>query len=265
MDSIEKLIIYYNKSEKGDIYHKVVECMLKNIHEIKDVTIYELADLCYSSPATISRLVKRLEFENYTDFKTQINYALKNYHYFNMNTRDVELVNNEDIVPFYFNFLMNNMMALKNNIKYEQISKISDALYHAEETKFFGSTEIPMHILQKAMVVTRKRAGIYKDIVSQENSLENIKEGSVIFAAIPNLIEMAPIRSILKKAKNKGAYIITICSGETNEYQKYSDIQINFEGTKTSMDIYMFMVIVNLIKYDYCHRYVDDFLEDMYS
>lgn len=156
-------------------------------------------------------------------------------------------------------------MSLKNNLRYEQIAEISDCLYQAEETLFFGSEEIPTHILQKAMIVTRKKASTYKDIVSQEDSLQFVREGTVIFAAIPNLIEMTPIRSVLKKAKNKGAFIITICSEERNEYQKYSDLQIHFEGTKTSMDIYIFMIIVNLIKYDYCHRYVDDFMEEMYS
>lgn len=265
MDSIENLITYYNKSEKNDIYYKVVEKILANIHVVKDATIYELADLCYSSPATISRLVKKLGFKNYTEFKTQINYALRNYHYLNLNTRDVELVEDKDIIPFYFNFLVNNIMNIREKIEYDQIAEISDRLYQAEEVMFYsGSQEIPTHVLQKALIVSGKKATVYDDFILQEKSLQKIKEGTVVFAIIPNLIEMTPIRAILKKAKELGAFIITICSSEKNEYVKYSDLQICFDGTKTAMDVYIFMILMNLIKYDYCHRYVDNLLEKMY-
>ena len=265
MDSIENLIAYYNKSEKNDIYYKVVEKILANIHAVKDATIYELAEMCYSSPATVSRLVKKLGFENYVDFKTQISYALRNYHYLNMNTRDVELVEDGDIIPFYFNFLLNNIMNLKDHIRYGQIAAVSDCLDQAEEVLFYaGSQEIPTHALQKAMIVSGKRASIYDDFLSQERSLEKVQEGTLIFAIIPNLLEMTPIRSILKRAKERGARILTICSGEKNEYAKYSDLQICFKGTKTSMDVYIYMILINLIKYDYNRRYVDHMLEQMY-
>ncbi len=265
MDSIENLINYYNKSEKNDIYYKVVERILGNIHAVKDATIYELADMCYSSPATISRVVKKLGFRNYTDFKAQINYALRNYRYLNMNTRDVELAEDSDIIQFYFNFLINNILNIKEKIEYSQIARISDCLNRAEEVLFYaGSQVIPTQTLQKDLIVSNKKSIVYDDFISQEQSLDRIREGTVVFAIIANLVEMTPIRSILKRAKNLGAYVITICSGEKNEYLKYSDIQICFEGTKTSMDIYIFMILINLIKYDYCHRYVDHFLEKLY-
>ncbi len=265
MDSIERLIGYYNKSDEEDMYHKIVGRILKNIHKIEDATIYDLADMCYPSPSTISRLMKKLEFENYTDFKAKMHYALKNYRYLNRNTRDVEIQEDCDILPLYFNFLLNNIKGLRESIDYSQIEKISRKLNEAERVVFFSCPEVQIDILQKCMIISGKESDFYDNIVGQERGLERVEEGTLVFAIVPNLMEMSPMRSVLKRARAQGAYIITICSEKPNDYMKYSDIQISFDGTKTSMDLYLFMILTNLIKYDYSHRYVDDLIEELYD
>lgn len=120
-------------------------------------------------------------------------------------------------------------------------------------------------MLQKAMILSGKKANVYEDISTQEDSLKAVGENTAVFAVIPDLLEMTPLRSILKKAKRQGAFIISICSDPQNVYEKYSDLQIGFEGTKTSMDTYLFMILVNLIQTDYCRRYVEEVLEELYE
>ena len=265
MDSIEKLIDYYNKSSEEDMYHNVVKYMLKHLEDLENATIYDMAEFCYSSPSTISRLVKRLDFKSYPDFKEKILYALKNYRYLNRNTREMSIDQNKDVVELYFNFLMNNMTALKENLDYEKIARISDSFWQAENVIFYSYPDVQIEALQKAMIVSGKQSIVYHNIAAGEGSLEKVKEKDVVFAVVPDLIEMAPMRSILKKAKNCGAVVITLCSEEKNDYQKYSDIQISFQGTKTSMDLYLFMILTNIIKYDYCHRYLDELVEEVYG
>lgn len=265
MDSIETLINFYNKSDEEDMYHKVVGHILKNIHKVGQATIYDLADLCYSSPSTISRLVKKLEFESYTDFKSRIFYALKNYRYLNRNTRDVDVAEDEDIIQLYFNFLSNNIAALREEIDYAQVRQISDRFHEAKEVLFYSYPEVQVDILQKALIVSGRRAFAYDSLAAQEGSLGQVKKDTVIFAVVPNLLEIAPVRSVLKKAREKGGFIITVCSEKSNDYKKYSDIQISFNGTKTSMDLYLFRIVTNIIKYDYGRRYVDGIIEELYD
>lgn len=265
MDSIDKLLDFYNKSDEQDMYHNVVEHVLKNIHKVEEVTIYDMADLCFSSTATISRLVKKLDFKNYTDFKTQISYALKNYKYLNKNTREIELFEDSDIIPLYFNFLLNNIAALKEEIEYSHIAEISKKFHEAEEVFFYSYPKVQTNILQKALIVSGKKAYDYDNFVAQEKSLKKVKEKMLVFAVIPNLIEMTSMHSIIRRAKEKGAVVITICSQKKNDYKRYSDIQISFDGTKTSMDLYLFMILINLIKYDYTYHYVDSLIEKLYN
>ena len=97
MDSIEKIIDYYNNGKQNDSYHNVVEQLLKYIMEVPGKSIYDMADLCYSSVSTLSRLVKRMGFQNYADLKSQITYSIENYRYLNRNMREINLMEAEDI------------------------------------------------------------------------------------------------------------------------------------------------------------------------
>ena len=265
MDSIEKLVEYYNKSNEQNVYRDVVEQILVNLHKVKKSTIYDLAELCYSSPSTISRLVKKLEFKDYADFKSKITYSLENYRYLNRNTREIELQEDRDSVDLYFNFLQNNINALHDMIEYEDIRRISDYFYQADKIFFYSYPSVDAECIQKALIVSVKRAYLYHTIPLQKESLNQVDKGTVILAIIPDLLEMSPMRSILKKAKERGAIIITLCSGKRNDYARCSDVQISFDGTKTSMDLYLFMILVNIIQYDYGNRYLDHIIEDMYD
>lgn len=88
---------------------------------------------------------------------------------------------------------------------------------------------------------------------------------TVIFAIVPDLLEMAPMLSILTAAKQAGAKLITLCSAKQNYYTTISDIQIAFDGTKTSMDTYLFRIIVNIIQYDYENRYLNQVIDKLYE
>lgn len=265
MDSIEKLVGYYNKTTEDDIYHNVTKLILKNLHKVEESTIYDLAEICYTSPSTISRLVKRLEFENYTDFKVKVGYALKNYRYLNRNTKDIQVIRDVDVIEFYFDFLLQNINALRSRIDYNLIHEISDCFHNAENVIFYSYPEVQIDILQKSLLIEGKTADVYRTAASGESGMQKIRKDMVVFAVIPDLIEMAPMRSVLKKVKERGAVIITLCSEDPNDYAKYSDIQISFQGTKTSMDLYLFMILINIIKYDYCRRYVNLIIEELYG
>lgn len=263
MDSIEKLVRFYNKSDENDMYHNVVGGVLHNLDKVNSVSIYDMADLCYTSTSTISRLVKMLGFKSYPDFKSKIHYALENYRELNRNMPDVNLMRDGDIVSIYLHFLVDNILAIEDSLSYEKIAAVSDCFHEADEIFLYSYPQVQIHSLQKALIVSGKNAHYYNSIASAEESVAKVKKGSVVFAVIPNLIEMSPYRGILKKVSEQGATVISVCSDEQNQYKKYCKIQISYTGTKTSMDLYLFMIITNIIRDDYGRRYLEDKLEEL--
>lgn len=60
MTSLENILYYYNALEFGSTTHTVLRHCLTHLPELPDMTIYQLAEACYTSPSTISRLAKSL-------------------------------------------------------------------------------------------------------------------------------------------------------------------------------------------------------------
>lgn len=262
MDSIEKLVHFYNSSNENDMYHNVVGCVLHHLDQVNTVSIYDMADLCYSSASTMSRMVKMLGFQNYQEFKSKINYALRNYRELNRHMPDVGVKRDADTISAYLHFLANNILELEDDLHHEQITQISDYFYHAGEIFLYSYPEAQIHSLQKDLILSGKNAYYYDTIAAAEQSVERIGENAVVFAVIPNLIEMSPFRGILRRASERGAVVISVCSDYQNHYKKYSDIQLSFSGTRTSMDLYQFMIIANIIRDDYSCRYLDELLDE---
>ncbi|NLA52887.1 MAG: hypothetical protein GX858_00815, partial [Clostridiales bacterium] len=96
MSCLEMLFWFFNNLPHDDLYRNVVQNMLNNIREVDQLNIYELAEMCYTSPATISRLVKKLGYNNYSAFKTSLNDALVQYEFHNRHIPLQEMKNEAD-------------------------------------------------------------------------------------------------------------------------------------------------------------------------
>lgn len=262
MDSIEKLVRFYNFSDENDMYHNVVGCVLHHLDKVNTVSIYDMADLCYSSASTMSRMVKLLGFQNYQEFKSKINYALRNYRELNRHMPEVGIRRDTDTISAYLHFVATNILALEDDLDHEKIAKISDCFHDAGEIFLYSYPEAQIHSLQKDLILSGKNAYYYDTISAAEKSVERIGSNAAVFAVIPNLIEMSPFRGILRRASEKGAVVISVCSDYQNHYKRYSDIQLSFSGTRTSMDLYQFMIIANIIRDDYSSRYLEETLDE---
>ncbi|VYU57327.1 DNA-binding transcriptional regulator HexR [Clostridium tertium] len=69
-DIIKQLQIIVNDESEDVTYTTIARGILENIQKgMEDITILQLADMCYTSPSTISRFVKKLGYSNFNEFK----------------------------------------------------------------------------------------------------------------------------------------------------------------------------------------------------
>lgn len=69
MTALENITIYYNQLPKNDTKRDILSKLLPHIRSISSMTIYDTADLCFTSTASISRLVKALGYKSYSEFQ----------------------------------------------------------------------------------------------------------------------------------------------------------------------------------------------------
>ena len=72
VDILYNLLTYINASYSQDMYYTICYQVLNNIEKMPDISINELADLCYTSHATISRFCKALKCDNFAEFKNEV-------------------------------------------------------------------------------------------------------------------------------------------------------------------------------------------------
>ncbi|MGL5042910.1 MAG: MurR/RpiR family transcriptional regulator [Culicoidibacterales bacterium] len=80
MDVILYLVFFMDlRKNTNDIFYFIAKKILQNIHQIPEMGIETLAEICYTSPATISRFCKHVSLNNYSHLKSEITLALQNY------------------------------------------------------------------------------------------------------------------------------------------------------------------------------------------
>ena len=55
-DILYLLMTYVNFSSGQDMYYSIAKTILTHLEQIPSISINDLAELCYTSPATISRI-----------------------------------------------------------------------------------------------------------------------------------------------------------------------------------------------------------------
>ena len=63
------LVNFINTANINDVYANAARMILRNIYLIPQSTITDVADFCFVSTATISRLCRKLNYESFADFK----------------------------------------------------------------------------------------------------------------------------------------------------------------------------------------------------
>ena len=77
VDILYTLMSYVNVSSSQDMYYTIAHTILTHLEKIPDISINDLADLCYTSPATISRFCKDLNCKNFASFKHEMAISLE--------------------------------------------------------------------------------------------------------------------------------------------------------------------------------------------
>ena len=74
------LINFINTANVDDVYANAAKKILENINKIPELNITDVAEMCFVSTATISRLCRKLNYESFSDFKMDVTMNLR---YFN--------------------------------------------------------------------------------------------------------------------------------------------------------------------------------------
>jgi len=140
------LINFINMTNIHDVYWGAAKKILQNIYQIPECTIVDVANMCYVSTATISRLCRKLNYESFAEFKNDVT---MNLNFFNQDTKRLlfdhqlparETINEgKEIFRNHFDNIINNLQDTFDSIQYEDLMKIVDMIHDSNRICFAGN------------------------------------------------------------------------------------------------------------------------------
>lgn len=165
------LINFINTTNLDDVYANAAKMILLNIYLIPDSTITDVADFCYVSPATISRLCRKLNYESFADFKMDIT---MNLNYFNHDALRLQfdhqlpqreyLHRGKEVFKDHFENIIDNLRATYNSINYADLEFIVDKIHSANKICFAGNfftQSVSMQLQIELSYLGKECSGMY--------------------------------------------------------------------------------------------------------
>lgn len=221
---IEEAYEQFTNSEK-----KIAQCLLEKANDIYNYNINEMAEECNTSTSSIVRFCRKLGFDKFQDFKTNLILSVSNA---DSNEKiiyeDISLEDStEEIVE---KITMINLKAISNTkalIDTEQLEKAIEALDKADNIYLYGvggSGLVAMDFQYKLLRIDKK-AFMYLDSHSQLTSAINITKNDVA-VGISHTGKTYEIFKAMEMAKLKGATTISITKFGINPISKDADIKL---------------------------------------
>ena len=141
------LINFINTSKVNDVYSNAAKIILENINKIPAYNITDVAEMCFVSTATISRLCRKLNYESFSDFKMDVTMNLR---YFNHDSMRMQFDHQLPVFPIkgkttkdlfidHFENIVQNLRSTYEMIEFEELEKLVDLIYQSNEICFAGN------------------------------------------------------------------------------------------------------------------------------
>lgn len=143
MNTVLSLIFLLSQNTlKTDLMYNIAFYIIDHIHEMKDKSIKQLADDCYTSTSSIIKFYQLIGFDNYSEFKRQL---LSNFE-----VRRIQLhekcrnITEEDLMDKM------DMFSLQKLDRKDFLNRINQIVDHILEKKkiYFYGTVFPVNLVQ---------------------------------------------------------------------------------------------------------------------
>lgn len=253
-NGIGPLLNFYNRLEKDDMYHKITGILLKHINQIGEMSIQDAADLCYTSTATISRLVKRAGYERYNVLKEEAKQQCANYFRENR-AISPEALAGADAAHVYLQTVVSMFEALDQALDRDAISKAVTMIDEADTVYYFGTCDAARRF-QQDLFIRGKLVEVYQVISSESPRVIEWRGGSVAIVENPGY-PWLETNDMIRQIKQQGVKIILITCAADKEIADSADVCIRLSGTKSGRDEVLYAAVMTILSLEYRKRFMD--------
>ena len=183
-----QLINYLNTAKERDVFYYAASTILEHIDQIPNLSIGQVADLCFASPATISRLVRKLNFESFNEFKQEVIRSISDINriqtvrYGNEPVERYPNISRGQIKQEFKEAIIQNIEFTNQTISTEDIDEVIDYIDNANRVIFLGfnTGQYMSSQLQATLAANNKTVISHASERLQLEELADIREDDLI-------------------------------------------------------------------------------------
>ena len=251
---IGPLINFFNRQGKDETYRSIAGTLLTNSSRLGHMSIYEAADLCYTSPATITRVAKKAGYEGYNDLKEAVGTYCSGYFRENR-ILSPEKLTETTATEAYLSVVINMLQEMSQTLEQAVIERAVSLIHDADSIYYFGTCDTGRRF-QQDLFVTGKYMEIFQNFSA--DSPRPIEWGPNSLAIIENPgYPWFENNEMIRQIQEAGAKVLQITGTPISETQADLDLTIQFHGTKSGRDEVFFQAIMSILSLEYRKRYMD--------
>ncbi len=208
VDILYTLMSYVNVSSSQDMYYTIAETILDNLDEIPNISINDLANMCYTSPATISRFCKDLNCKSFASFKKELQIALDlaNDEIHLEEEEKKKLVENpQEIVNKIYEETKKSLTLGQSSVRIEDIDKICELMHSSPRIHMYAYqfSKLVCNDFQLKMLKHKKFIYSFVERGDELQKLDTIEEGELVIIVSVRARKKAMDNLISKLAERK--------------------------------------------------------------
>lgn len=140
-DIIYNLLTYLNASKEEDMYYSIALTVVQHLEIIPTCSINELADMCYTSTATISRFCKKFGCASFPRFKEEVKEGLilaKDEIHLQTFEKEYLDMNPNYLIEKVYHLIIESLLLGRQSIDIIAIDRLCQLIHDAKKVHLFG-------------------------------------------------------------------------------------------------------------------------------
>lgn len=254
----DKMMCLVSTSVIHDFNYEIAVSLLKNYGKLKNMSIGEIANMCFVSKASISRFCRYLGFEDFKEFHRYLqndysmvsDYSRQFYH--------TLCFDHETAISAYRDELIGNIYTTASPENLKTITTIVPELHNCKRFAFFSHHflwDIGRHFQVKMMLMGRYME-LFFHYNDQCESAASLQPGDVAIICSVGGSYPSLYASIWKAIVDSGCKILVITQNMSSPYWNQANFVLRC-GTSNKDDVgkYSALMAVDLIIMEYMRKY----------
>lgn len=239
-DLIYRLLIFLNSSKTKDLNYTIATTLLHNIKQIPNMNINKLADICYTSPAAITRFCHKLGYANLAEFKKNLEFSLDSYEKGLMKPKALNIpLSREEIFDNISEEINVELSRFKDSIDLKVIDNIIELIYSNSNVCIFGTqfSQLISQELQRRLANLGKIINHAIDVQDQEVLANSLTENSLAILVSPTGLFKIYHERLWKKIKGSNSTLVIITADNNHEYSVNANYLIKLNSDPSNLYI----------------------------